>query len=525
MAFYSQITTIKWKGILKMDIINALLVFDQFWLTVFLLVPMILLARMIVAGTKYSPILFVVVLGLALGFLLNLAGVVEPGMPTLQMTDMVSGAAVLALIPTIFSGGQALRKKFGKIDFEPEELEIPSTDKAFVGTTVNQLISIVRALFLIIGIASLSRVILGSSSTSFSPYYALFAFVGIACATLLVDQKAIIAKQKLYLKKGIIELLLIVAILVISSLLASWVGQFIALPQIFFAMLMAIPLGAVFYNWSYGPTVKSLLYTGLPVVLSANFLIGGSRLTQVTELPGMTPVLAFGFFGQLFWMFGGIALLMLLSKTAKVRNLAPAIAGGLSHSGLTGACTAGDFGPEAASRAPITVNMPFVAHPFIFGILAVSAAAGALSMIPSIIMVGVGIALVFYGTKNLKVANGDDAKEVASITTFAQGWTFTAVFGGMTLLSAFGMPMDLMALGVTSSLSHFGLFAATQGGMFGQNAADLLPMIFAMPFLVHPFVFYFFGKAMDNNNEMPKKPVFILAILGLIGVLFSLFII
>jgi hypothetical protein len=508
-----------------MDIINTLLVFDQFWLTVFLLIPMILVSRMIVAGTKYSPILFVVVLGLALGFILNAAGVVEPGMPTLPMAEMVSGAAVLALIPTIFSGGQALRKTFGKIDFEPEVLEIPSTSKAFVGTTLNQLISIVRALFLVIGIASLARVVLGAQSNTFSAYYALFAFVGIACATLLVDPKAIIAKERLYLKKGIIELLMIAVILVISSLLTSWVGPFIALPQIFFAMIMAIPLGAVFYKWSFGPTVKSLLFTGLPVVLSANFLIGGSRLSQVAELPGMTPVLAFGFFGQLFWLFGGVSLLMLLAKTTKVRNLAPAIAGGLSHSGLTGACTAGDFGPEAAARAPITVNMPFVAHPFIFGILAVSAAAGALAMIPSLVMVAVGVALVLYATKKLKAANGDDAKEVASITTFAQGWTFTAVFGGMTLLSAFGMSMEYMALGVTSSLSHFGLFAATQGGMFGQHAADLLPMIFAMPFLVHPFVFYFFGKAMDNNNEMPKKPVFILGLIGLAGIVFTLFII
>ena len=252
-------------------------------------------------------------------------------------------------------------------------------------------------------------------------------------------------------------------------------------------------------------------------------MIGGSRLSQVAELPGMTPVLVFGFFGQLFWLFGGVSLLMFLSKTTIVRNLAPAIAGGMSHSGLTGACTAGDFGPEAASRAPITVNMPFVAHPFIFGILAVSAAAGALSMIPSLIMVAVGIALVLYGTKKLKVADGDDAKEVASMTTFAQGWTFTAVFGSMTLLSAFGMPMEYMALAVTSSLSHFGLFAATQGGMFGQAAADLLPMIFAMPFLVHPFVFYFFGKAMENNNEMPKKPVYILGLIGLMGIVLSLF--
>jgi hypothetical protein len=45
-----------------------------------------------------------------------------------------------------------------------------------------------------------------------------------------------------------------------------------------------------------------------------------------------------------------------------------------------------------------------------------------------------------------------------------------------------------------------------------------------MPFLIHPFVFGMFGKAMSNNGEMPKKAVAALAIIGVIGVLLSLII-
>jgi hypothetical protein len=43
-----------------------------------------------------------------------------------------------------------------------------------------------------------------------------------------------------------------------------------------------------------------------------------------------------------------------------------------------------------------------------------------------------------------------------------------------------------------------------------------------MPFLIHPLVFGMFGKAMSDGGKMPKKAVAVLAILGIIGVLFSL---
>jgi hypothetical protein len=133
--------------------------------------------------------------------------------------------------------------------------------------------------------------------------------------------------------------------------------------------------------------------------------------------------------------------------------------------------------------------------------------------------------LTIWSLKTLRKAKGDDNKEIRGLMKFSLGWQLTAIFGGFVLLSVFGMSLNHIAVSVTSSLSHFGLFAATQGGMFGVEVAELLPFIFAMPFLVHPFVFFLFGKTMSKGGEMPKLPVFILAGIGILGVIFSLILI
>jgi hypothetical protein len=108
--------------------------------------------------------------------------------------------------------------------------------------------------------------------------------------------------------------------------------------------------------------MRALLFAGIPIILAANFLVGGSLMSETFSIGGIGPVFMYGFFGQVFWMFGGISLLMLIAKTSSIRNLAPGMAGSLSHAGLTGACTAGDFGEEAARRAPIMINIPFFGH-------------------------------------------------------------------------------------------------------------------------------------------------------------------
>jgi len=84
------------------------------------------------------------------------------------------------------------------------------------------------------------------------------------------------------------------------------------------------------------------------------------------------------------------------------------------------------------------------------------------------------------------------------------------------------MSLEYAAMANSSAISHFGLFASIQGGMFGAESAGLISFIFAMPFLIHPVVFGMFGKAMSNNGKMPRKVVAVLAALGVLGVLFTL---
>ncbi|MCL2379334.1 MAG: hypothetical protein FWC81_00895 [Coriobacteriia bacterium] len=500
-------------------------VLNQFWITLLLLVPLVLVARTFVAGTRYSPILLVVVFGLSMGYILVASGVATPGLPEFQIVDLISRTTIIALIATFFVGGQELRKLLQKEKVESCNFMIPSMEEIVVGTTSSQLFFIVRTFFILLGIESIFRLIVGSDASMFSNYYAILAFIGLTVSIILIDPKTTFKNKQLYVRKGVFESFIICLILVASFYIAGVVAPIIALPQIFFAMLITAGLGAVFYKWTLGSTIRSLLFAGLPIVLAGNFMVGGSRIMDAFAVSEMNSVLMFGFFGQLLWMFGGIALLILFAKTANVRNLAPALAGGLAHAGLTGACTAGDLGEKAANRAPIMINLPFIAHVFVFSILAISAAQGGLMIIPALVALAVGIILTAWSFRSLRTSNGDDNKEIKGIMKFALGWQLTAMFGGFALLSVFGMSLDYAAAGVASSLSHFGLFAATQDGMFGAEIASLLPFIFAMPFLVHPFVFFMFGKAMDKKGEMPKIPVFVLAAIGVIGVAVTLFLI
>ena len=122
---------------------------------------------------------------------------------------------------------------------------------------------------------------------------------------------------------------------------------------------------------------------GIPIVLAGVFITGGTRLLDAFQLDGMVQIMAYGFFGQLFWMFVGLSLLVFIGKSNNVDILAPGMAGSLSHSGLTGACTAGDIGEVAKERAPIMINIPFFGHLFVFTILAISVTRGALLVFPA----------------------------------------------------------------------------------------------------------------------------------------------
>ena len=496
-------------------------ILNQFLLSLFLLIPMVLVARTAVAGTRYSPILIIVVFGLTMGYVLVASGVSTPGLPEFSLIGLISRTTVIALTVSFFVGGQELRKIASGIKLDPDEMVAHSTEETVVGTGRTQLIFIVRSFFLLTGIEALYRLLPWVEVGELSRTYPILAYLGLVGGIIMIDYKAKVVNKRRYIRLGVAEILGILIILFGSYMTAEWIAQIIALPQIFFAMLFSASLGALLYRWRFGPTIRALLFAGIPVVLAANFMVGGSRIGEAFEITGMNAVLAYGFFGQMFWMFGGMTLLIWFAKTSNARNLAPGMAGSLSHSGLTGACTAGDLGGTAAVRAPIMINVPFFGHVFVFSILALSAQQDRLMFWPAAIIALIGIGVTVLALRTLRGANGQDAQEVKGLMQFSFGWQLCAVFGGFVLLSLSGMPLGFNAMAVSSSISHFGLFAATQGGMFGEDAAVLIPFIFSMPFLVHPLVFFMFGRAMENDGEMPRIPAYLIAALGLAGVLWA----
>jgi hypothetical protein len=499
--------------------------FNQFWLTLFFVIPMVLVARAVVAGTRYSPILIIVVFGLAMGWLLVATGVSTPGLADFPMLGMIAQATIVALTASFFTGGQELRRLIAKQTDAMDGGVVYSTEPVFLGTGRTQLVFVTRAFFLLLGIEALTRLVLGTTpATALSRYYPLIAYMGLVVAMILIDHKAAIPDKKMYLRKGVLEMAGIVALLAGGHLIASVVRPWIALPQIFFVMLLSAGLGAVIHRWSHGPALRCLLFAGIPVVLAANFVIGGSRILEAFGLGGLNSVLAYGFFGQVFWMFGGIALLIFVGRSRSVRNIGPGMAGALSHAGLTGACTAGDFGETAEKRAPILINVPFFGHIFVFSILAISVEKGGLLVLPSAGIALGGILLTARALRGLSVAGGDDALEVRALMQFSFGWQLTAVFGGLLTLSLSGMEVGNSLMATSSALSHFGLFAAIQGGMAGDAATAVIPFIFAMPFLVHPLVFFLFGTAMEHRGEMRPRPITALTLIGILGVVAALWV-
>jgi hypothetical protein len=490
---------------------EALAFLDQFWLTLLMVVPIVLVARAVVARTRYSPILIIVVFGMSFGLLLVATGMTEPGLPEFDLLGTVARAAVIALVASFFVGGQELRRLFGGVSVPPDTSVVPDTTEVVLGTGRTQLFFIARAFFVLLGVDAISRLLLGTGG-DLAPVLPLLAFLGVVFATILVDPAAQVDDRRRYLARGTLEIALLVAAIVLATIASRQTEPFAAFPPIFFAMLMSVALGWFFPRWRHGPALRALLFAGIPVVLAANFVVGGTLLLEAVGLEGMAPVLLYGFFGQVMWMFGGISLLMLLGRTAQVRNLAPGMAGSLSHAGLTGACTAGDMGEVARHRAPIMIAVPFLGHAFLFTILAFSLDGGSLLLWPTALVALAGVAITGLAFRQLRNAAGDDRAEVKGLLLFSFGYQLTALFGGLLLLT--GLPLADAAMATSSALSHFGLFAALQGGLFGPEPAALIAFVFAMPFLVHPLVFFMFGRGMERDGEMPRRPAYALALLG-----------
>jgi hypothetical protein len=167
------------------------------------------------------------------------------------------------------------------------------------------------------------------------------------------------------------------------------------------------------------------------------------------------------------------------------------------------------------------INIPFLGHIFVFSLLAFSIQEGALLVVPIALITLVGIVLTALSFRTIRRSAGQERQEVTGLMLYSLGWQLTAVFSGLLLLSL--LPLPYAALAKSAGLSHFGLFAAIQGGMFGAEAAGLIAFVFAMPFLVHPLVFFLFGRGMERGGEMPRRPVYALGAIGLVGMLYGLF--
>ncbi len=502
----------------------ALHVLSQIGIALILLIPLVLIARTVVAGTSYSPVLIIVVFGLFMGYILFATGVATPGLPEFPIIGLISGTIIIVLTGIFFAGGQELRKLFGRVKMEPDQTFVPSEEEAIIGTKRTQLFAIIRTFFLVLGIGATIRIILGNNSSYLSPYYPIIAYLGLLGGLILIDLKDTIANKASYIGKGAVEIAGIVTLLIFTYYISVWIKEIVPLPQIFFVMISSLTLGWVLHKWHFGPTIRALLFAGIPLALAGVFVVGGSRIIEVFVVAGIGSVIAYGFFGQVLWMFGGIAVLMLFAKTYHVRSLGPGMAGSLSHAGLTGACTAGDLGPVAAARASIMVNIPFLGHLILFQLLAISIDLGRLMILPTIAAALVGVSMTGWSLRTLRNAEGNNQQEVKGLMQFSFGWQFTAIFTGLALLHLSGMPFAHTAMAKASSISHFGLFAATHGGMFGSEAAGLITFIFAIPFLVHPLVFFMFGQGMGKKGIMLTTPVYVLAVLGALGVIYSLWI-
>ena len=509
-----------------MEQFSNLAAFNHYVLAFVMLSIMVLVARTIVAGTKYSSLLVIVVFGLGLGALLVESGMAQSGLTDFPVVVMMNQTTVIALIASFFVGGQEIRRLLSNQIVTDDHSFMPSNRELIVGTNTTQWVFIVRAFLLLLGIEMVDALLSGRATQNIlGDAYLLLAYISLAVAFILLDNKAVFTCKSSYIRRGIVETCAIVLVLKLSLMLTNLVAAYIGLPQIFFAMILSSSLGAMMPKWKLGPTMNALLFAGIPLVLSASFLVGGSHMLTAFSVPGLQSVIVYGFSGQVFWMFGGLALLVFVGKANHLRNLAPGMAGGLSHSGLTGACTAGDFGQTAASRAPIMINIPFAAHIFVFTILAASAEQNALLIEWTLPLIVAGALFVFFALRLLRCANGNQTQEVKGLMLFSLGWQIMAVFGSFTILCMAGMSLENASMSASSGLSHFGLFAAVQEGMFGDTAASLITFTFAMTFLVHPLVFGMFGKAAERQGVMTEKAVGVLALLGLIGVVYSLFLI
>ncbi|MDX9690959.1 MAG: hypothetical protein RBT45_00790, partial [Acholeplasmataceae bacterium] len=223
-------------------------IFTHLLLTLAMLLVVVLIARSVVAGSKYSPILIIVVFGLTLGMVLEVSGLAEPGLVEFPIVGLTGETTIIALIATFFTGGQKLRNTFWRPKKPKEDDVILNEEEVILGTKGTQLVFLTRSFFILIGIISVYRIIFPTGG-ALDKFYPLLAFFGIAVSIILIDSKAKIDNKRHYLSRGLIEIIVIVLVLVIGRLISGAIEPVIALPQIFFAMLLSSGAGMVYSDW------------------------------------------------------------------------------------------------------------------------------------------------------------------------------------------------------------------------------------------------------------------------------------
>ena len=118
---------------------------NHFFLTMVMLITMVLVARTVVAGTRYSSILIVVVFGLAMGYIMVKSNVANPGLEEFPMIVLASKTTIVALIASFFVGGQELKKLLFKEEFNIDDIMVPSNEEVILGTSSTQFFFLLRA--------------------------------------------------------------------------------------------------------------------------------------------------------------------------------------------------------------------------------------------------------------------------------------------------------------------------------------------------------------------------------------------
>jgi hypothetical protein len=73
-------------------------ILNQYWLTFLMVISMVLVSRTFVAGTRYSPILIIVVFGLIMGYIMVNTGLATPGLPEFPIMELSSRVTITALM-------------------------------------------------------------------------------------------------------------------------------------------------------------------------------------------------------------------------------------------------------------------------------------------------------------------------------------------------------------------------------------------------------------------------------------------